>query len=232
MGHKSLFGAIIAALCLMQTAIAIASQSLSSIEAAASNYAESRARKNGFMGVAVQIRPLDSRIGLTDCDSPLSAVASSKRVLGAISVAVSCESPAPWTVHLRGTVAARVGLPVITIPINRGDIISGSDLKMDQRRITRDLVGYVADPQDIIGKEARKHLPVGSMVRKSDIIAPQIIDRGQTVDLIARSSGLVVNVRGIALANGAAGERLLVKNVSSGKRVEGLILRNGSILIR
>ena len=39
-------------------------------------------------------------------------------------------------------------------------------------------------------------------------------------------------MQGTALANGAAGERLLVKNMSSGKRIEGLILSDGSVLIQ
>jgi flagella basal body P-ring formation protein FlgA len=64
------------------------------------------------------------------------------------------------------------------------------------------------------------------------LISPQIIDRGQTVDLVARSSGLVVNMQGTALANGAEGDRLLVKNLSSGKKVEGLVMAGGTVLIQ
>lgn len=214
------------------TQIAKASQELASVEQAAAIHAESRARASGFTGVAVDIRSLDSRIDLRDCDSPLSVAASNNSLLGAISVAVSCKSPEPWTLHVRGTVSAQVELPVAAIPINRGDIFSASDVKMERQRITRDLVGYIADPHKIIGMEARKHLSAGSKVRTSDIIAPRIIERGQTIDLIARSSGLIVNMQGEALANGAAGERLLVRNVSSGKRIEGLVLSSGSVLIQ
>jgi flagella basal body P-ring formation protein FlgA len=63
-------------------------------------------------------------------------------------------------------------------------------------------------------------------------MSPQIVDRGQTVDLVAQSAGLVVNMQGKALANGSEGDRLLVKNLSSGKRVEGLVLASGTVLIQ
>ena len=66
---------------------------------------------------------------------------------------------------------------MLVMQINRGDIISASDVQMQEQRITRDLVGYIAKAQEIIGKEARKNLSAGSKVRKSDIIAPKLSTR-------------------------------------------------------
>jgi flagella basal body P-ring formation protein FlgA len=116
--------------------------------------------------------------------------------------------------------------------VNRGDIIGQNDIEWREQEVSRDLVGYVTDELKIIGKEARKHLRSGNPLRSSDLISPQIIDRGQPVDLVARSSGLVVNMQGKALANGAEGDRLLVQNMSSGKKVEGLVLAGGTVLIQ
>ena len=98
--------------------------------------------------------------------------------------------------------------------------------------MSRDLVGYVTDELKIVGKEARKHLRSGNPLRSSDLVSPQIIERGQTVDLVARSSGLLVNMQGKALANGAEGDRLIVQNTSSGKRLEGLVMASGTVLIQ
>ena len=230
MTYKHLLAAIV--MCGAVTQHAQGSQSISSIAAAAALHAEDRALAQGFNGVAVDIRPLDSRISLSHCDTPLSVTSTGERILGPVSIAVSCQSPAPWTIHVRGTVAAEVALPIIVAPISRGDIISEADVQLQQQHITRSLVGYLSDIDDIIGMEARKHLGAGSKLRKSDLVAPQLIDRGQTVALVARGSGLTVNMQGTALANGAAGDRLLVKNSSSGKRIEGLILNDGSVLIK
>jgi flagella basal body P-ring formation protein FlgA len=135
-------------------------------------------------------------------------------------------------VHVRATVSSTVELPVLASAINRGEVISQNDIEWRSQEVSRDLVGYITDEIKIIGKEARKHLRSGSPLRSSDLISPQIIDRGQTVDLVARSSGLVVNMQGKALANGAEGDRLLVQNMSSGKKVEGLVMAGGIVLIR
>jgi flagella basal body P-ring formation protein FlgA len=135
-------------------------------------------------------------------------------------------------VHVRATVTAEVALPVLTAAMNRGDIIGPGDVEWRPQQVSRALVGYLVNDQKIMGKELRKHLRAGSPLRASDLMSPQIVDRGQTVDLVAQSAGLVVNMQGKALANGSEGDRLLVKNLSSGKRVEGLVLASGTVLIQ
>lgn len=219
------------ALALLSGA-AVAGQSVSSIAAAAAVHAETRAVAQGYTGVAVDLRPLDSRIQLVACAMPLEVTTASERTLGPVSMSVSCNHPNAWRVQVRGSVSAVAELPVLALPINRGDVIGSGDIEVREQRITRDLVGYLSDAQDIVGKEARKNLVVGSKLRKSDLISPQIIDRGQTVALVAQSAGLVVNMQGKALSNGAAGDRLMVKNLSSGRRIEGLVQRNGTVLIQ
>ena len=217
---------------LVMTGPAFAGQSISSIASAAAVYADARAVEQGYTGVAVDLRPLDARIQLAACATPLQVTTASERALGPVSMSVSCSYPNAWRVQVRGSVSAVTALPVLALPINRGDVIGSGDIEVRQQRITRDLVGYLSDEQDIVGKDARKNLVVGSKLRKSDLISPQIIDRGQTVALVAQSAGLVVNMQGKALSNGAAGDRLMVKNLSSGRRIEGLVQRNGTVLIQ
>jgi flagella basal body P-ring formation protein FlgA len=226
------YGLTIATLLLLAPQLAFTAQSVSSIVATATLFAEKRALQQGYDDVRVNVRPVDSRINLTACDVPLSASSSGERVLGPVSVAVKCAGPAPWTVHVRATVTTTVELPVLAYAVNRGDIIGQNDIEWREQEVSRDLVGYVTDELKIIGKEARKHLRSGNPLRSSDLVSPQIIERGQTVDLVARSSGLLVNMQGKALANGAEGDRLIVQNTSSGKRREGLVMASGTVLIQ
>ncbi len=230
MTHKNWIGIAVLALAIPQ--ISYAGQSVSSIAAAAALFAEGRATRQGYENVTVNVRPLDSRISLTACTTPLATSSSGERVLGPVTVAVKCKAPAPWTVHVRATVTTIVELPVLAYTVNRGDIIGQNDIEWREQEVSRDLVGYLTDELRIIGKEARKHLRSGNPLRASDLISPQIIERGQTVDLVARSSGLLVNMQGKALANGAEGDRLLVQNTSSGKKVEGLVMAGGTVLIQ
>lgn len=223
---------LLAPLFLLAPHLAFAGESVSKIAATAALFAEKRALQRGHDDVNVNVRPVDSRVGLTACDVPLSTSSSGERVLGPVSVAVKCASPAPWTIHVRATVTKLMELPVLGNSVNRGDIISRGDIEWRKQEILRPLVGYIIDENKIIGKEARKHLRPGNPLRSSDLVSPQIIERGQTVDLVARSSGIVVNMQGKALANGAEGDRLLVQNATSGKKVEGFVMASGQVLIQ
>ncbi|MDP5071642.1 MAG: flagella basal body P-ring formation protein FlgA [Congregibacter sp.] len=49
--------------------------------------------------------------------------------------------------------------------------------------------------------------------------------------MIAGGAGVEVRRQGKAMGSGAEGDRLLVTNLASGRRVEGLILADGSIRI-
>ena len=154
---------------------AFAGQSVSSIAAAAALHAEARAVGQGYNGVAADLRPLDSRIQLSACTTPFFAGDDRKRrALGPVSMSVSCNHPNAWRVQVRGSVNAVAELPVLALPVNRGDVIGSGDIEVRQQRITRDLVGYLSDKQDILGKEARKNLVVGSKLRKSDLISRKL----------------------------------------------------------
>lgn len=215
------------------TAHAIASQSVSSIGAVAAIELERRATSAGYPDAKVEVRPIDGRLNLSRCGQPLEVLPdSSSRILGQVSVGIRCNGSKPWTVYVRGMVSAEQRLPVLKSSLTRGDIVSERDLEYRRVTLGSSATGYISKPSNIVGMELRRPLAAGSKFKSSDLKAPTIIDRGQTVDLVARSMGLVVNMQGIALAPGAAGDRLSVKNLSSGKRVDGLVLSSGEVLVR
>ena len=127
MTHRYWIGVALIATAIPQ--ISHAGQSVSSIAAAAALFAEQRAIRQGYEDVTVNVRPLDSRISLVACTTPLATSSSGERVLGPVSVAVKCKAPAPWTVHVRATVTTTVELPTLAYAVNRGDIIGQNDIE-------------------------------------------------------------------------------------------------------
>jgi flagella basal body P-ring formation protein FlgA len=90
----------------------------------------------------------------------------------------------------------------------------------------------VIDPDKIIGKIAVRDLIAGEPLRQSDLKSPQLISRGQSVNITSKAGGLTVTMKGKALGNARAGDRLWVQNQSSNKRVEGEVTPQGEVLIR
>ena len=207
-------------------------QSVSSIAATAAQAAQIRAEAQGYKRVNVAVRPLDARLRLADCGSPLTVLpTTATRSLGQTSIGIRCAGPEPWTVHVRATVSAVITVPTLNNAISRGSLIGEGDLILAERSVTQDLVGFATRTQDIIGHEVRRNMAAGQLLRSSDLVSPKIIERGQTVDLVAKAAGLEVNMQGKSLGRAGIGDRLFVKNLSSGKRVEGLVLASGNVLV-
>jgi len=118
------------------------------------------------------------------------------------------------------------------VPINRSELIGKNDVIFQKLEIDTDLRGIVVDPDKIVGKIAVRNLIAGEPLRQSDLKSPQLISRGQSVNITSKVGGLTVTMKGKALGNARAGDRLWVQNQSSNKRVEGEVTPQGEVLIR
>lgn len=192
----------------------------------------SAALEDGFDNVEVRVRPLDKRLRPSQCTQPLELVRPhTGRSLGPVSYGVRCDDATPWTLYLRADVSAAVEIPVLRAGLPRGALISARDLEMRQRRITRTTADMIMDPQAAIGMELKRPLPAGSALQHAQMALPRLVARGQTVTLVAGDGGLEVRMQGKAMGDGAEGDRLMVTNQRSGRRVEGVVLADGSVRI-
>ncbi|WOJ93282.1 flagellar basal body P-ring formation chaperone FlgA [Congregibacter variabilis] len=190
------------------------------------------ASEQGLDRVEVRVRPLDQRLRPTLCDQELEIVRPhSGRVLGPVSYGVRCSGSVPWTLYLRAEVSASLDLPVLVRALPRGTILGPSDFEIVTRRITTRANDIIIDPAMAAGMELKRPLPAGSTLRHGHVDLPELVTRGQMVTLIAGGAGVEVRMQGKAMGSGAKGDRLLVTNLVSGRRVEGLVLSDGSIRI-
>ncbi|EAQ98466.1 flagellar basal body P-ring formation chaperone FlgA [Congregibacter litoralis] len=190
------------------------------------------ATDQGLERVEVRVRPLDQRLRPALCDRELEIVRPHNgRVLGPVSYGVRCSGSVPWTLYLRAEVSASLDLPVLKKALPRGSILGADDLEIVTRRVTAQVADVILEPAAAEGMELKRPLPAGSTLRHGHVDLPELVSRGQMVTLIAGGGGVEVRMQGKAMGSGAQGDRLLVTNLTSGRRVEGLILPDGSIRI-
>ena len=190
------------------------------------------ARSEGLVDVEVRVRPLDARLRPARCDQPLEMVRpNSGSVLGPVSYGVQCSGSVPWTLYLRADVSASIDVPVLNRSMARGEVISARDIDVIKRRITTRSADLIVDSKRLVGMEVIRPMVAGSMLRQGQVDYPVVVTRGQTVTLIAGGRGLEVRMQGKAMASGSAGDRLIVTNTNSGRRVEGIVQSDGSVQI-
>lgn len=103
---------------------------------------------------------------------------------------------------------------------------------MVEARLAEALPGGVARSFDeAIGKAARATLLPGRLIPLAALGEPEVVKNGGAVTLAFRADGMEIRAAGVALQAGAAGERIRVRNASTGVVVSGLLRDDGLVMV-
>jgi flagella basal body P-ring formation protein FlgA len=182
----------------------------------------------------VEALPFDARTNVAPCDRELASELVGKHLAGArVTVRVRCTDAAnPWSV----AVALRVALyrPVLVAKraLVRGDVVDADTTGLAERDVLQLGYGHLDDPARYTGSRLVRPVAEGAALAPTAVAAPLLVERGATVTLLARSSAIDVRASGVAVEDGTAGMRVRVRNVSSGRVVDGVVDGPGVVLIR
>ncbi len=207
-------------------------QNHDAIREAAHGYALEKAHRIHGEAVAVRVGRLDRRLRLTRCDKPLEVFdPPGSRDLGNTTVGVRCNGAHPWTLYVPVTIDAFAEVVVAATPLSRGETLDATKVKVARYNLAKLPQGYFDDPTEVIGMRLRRNLTAGQPLVPAMLKAQRLIQRGQRVTMVARGNGLEVRMPGEALAHGARGQRIRVRNLSSKKVVEGVVTEEGEVRV-
>ncbi len=175
---------------------------------------------------------LDSRLRLSQCDEPLEAFQPpGGKTMGNITVGVRCSGTRSWSLYVPVKVSIYDKVVAAARPLTRGEVVGEGDVKMVERDLAHLNTGYFSDPAEVAGMEVTRTIAVDAALTNNLVKAPLQVKRGQRVSLIANSGGLEVRMAGEALADGTAGARIKVRNLSSKRVVDGTVLSATTIQV-
>lgn len=180
----------------------------------------------------VEVGTLDRRLRLPQCDRPLSAFLSpTSRTATRQSVGVRCEGTVPWSLYVPVTIERPGEVVVSTRPIPRGQIIAEGDVRLAERDLATLHRGYLNDPAQAIGQRAERDLPGDEALSPANLGKPNVIKRGAEITIMAADELLDVRVGGVALASGGIGERIRVRNASSKRELDAVVVGEGLVQV-
>jgi flagella basal body P-ring formation protein FlgA len=224
MFRNLLFGCILTLVVIVRPVVADTIQSHESIQTAAETFiAETVLSSHGRLPTA-RAGSLDSRLRLKECDEPLEAFQpAGGRSLGNTTVGVRCPGTQPWTLYVPVKVSIYDAVVVAARPLSRGMLVRDQDVKLLEKDLAEIRAGYYKDLSQVIGQQVIRTVSMGAAITTT-MVKPQMqIKRGQQINLVAVSHGLKVQMAGEALADGASGERIRVRNLSTKKVIEGIV---------
>lgn len=237
MAHRSTYRMLatgLLSLCLTQVSFATAQshQSANSIMKTAEAYIKTHTAVDKEQTLIVKANKLDPRLRLPKCSKPIEAFLPHGQLKGKNrTIGVRCESQRPWKIFVPVKVKIMSPAVVLTRRLNPGDDIDVTDVSLQTRDVSTMAYGYFSDLKSIQGYTAKRSLANGTLLSPEMLKAPLLIQRGQTVTIAAESGSLSIKMNGKAMSDGSKGDIIRVKNLNSGRIVEGVVQNNGSVKI-
>ena len=216
----------------MSSAVAGTFQSHGSIYQAATNFLSSRVNSKHIQRVEIKTGKLDLRLKLKKCNKSLQAfLPKGGREIGKTTVGVKCIGSNPWSLHVPVTISIYKKVLVAARTLQRGDILSDADIKLEVHDISGLSYGYFEDKRIGAGMKIKRQALAGAVLTPSMLKKPQIITRGQKIAIMAQSGRMEVRMMGKALDNGALGDRIKVMNIKSRQKLEGIVTSSAEVQV-
>jgi len=202
------------------------------IFASVQKYLDNHLASTQDVEIKTKIGHLDSRLKLSPCENPLKAFSNNHNGFGSkISVGIKCEGIKPWSLYVPVKIQRLATVFVSAQPIAKGDQITDANIQQISMDISNLRGSYIKSKSEIIGKIPKRSITLGSVFNPRYLRLPVMIKKGDLVDIVAESQGLRIRMQGKAINNGAKGQKINVKNLSSNRTIQAIVQNSGLVKI-
>ncbi|MDH3714341.1 MAG: flagellar basal body P-ring formation chaperone FlgA [Gammaproteobacteria bacterium] len=181
----------------------------------------------------IRVGKLDSRLRLRRCAQPLHVTyATGQRKIGRTYASVSCASPVEWRIYVPVIIATFGDVLVARHALPRGHRLSAADVRVEKRELSAFRQGFYSDINKLSLVETKRAIAAGVTLTPDKVAPIKLVRNGEVVHLVSASKHVRVAARGKALSDGAAGHTVRVRNLSSGRIVEGRVIGLGKVAVQ
>jgi len=109
--------------------------------------------------------------------------------------------------------------------------IKASDVRLERRRIVKQITGYLREMDSLRGLMLIKTVAGGTEITSDSFISGVVIKNGDPVRVEAQSGKLKIIITGEARASGKIGDRIAVKNLQSGTILQAVVVDEGLVRV-
>lgn len=228
--HTFFISSIILA-CLLAPAQAKAT-SLETIRTTALSLAQKAFPEDQHKLVKITPGKLDTRLQVKHCDQPLSSFFPNNQVKsGRVSIGVKCEGLQHWTVFVPMQIDVFDDVIAAKRNVQRHETLTVNDLTYSRQNIAKLFWGYYTNPEDVAGLISKRRIHSGSVITPTMVATRKIVNIGDKVRIEFHNSTVKITMSGEALSAGGFGEKIRVKNPSSGKILNATITAPGVVRV-
>lgn len=120
-------------------------------------------------------------------------------------------------------------VPVLTSTVERGMLISPDDVELVRLNMFKQPADTVDRLKAVVGRRAKNRLKAGSVIRRSLVDIPPMIEKGKSVTMVFRSGVFEATATGVALDDGHEHGVIRVKNDTSRRIVRANVLNPNEV---
>lgn len=109
--------------------------------------------------------------------------------------------------------------------------ITENDVRLEKRRIEKNISNYLFDKEKLRGANLVKNLTEGAEITADSFVAGVVVKNGDLLRIEGYSGKLKIIVSGEARASGKIGDRIAVKNSQSGAILQATVVDEGLVRI-
>lgn len=224
--HRYSFLILLSAVIAIGLAKNVAASQISvheKIENEIHSYIKAKIDKSPDKKTEIIISPIDRRKKLSFCNNNLSIALASKNGLKRNNtVSVACNGA--WRIFV--PVKVKTLSPVVTARKNLavGEFLNQQNLEIKYIDTSLVIGPVVYNIEDITGSKVKRYIQGGRPLLANLIC---MVCKGEQVNVIAKNGKLQIKSTGLALNDGSRGQKISIKNNSSGRIIEATVMAVG-----
>lgn len=175
---------------------------------------------------------IDSRIHFKQCSQALEANSSlGKRISKNWTIGIRCSGKSSWKIYVPVKAMLTQKMLVSNTTITRGELITADKIRLIEQEIKNRDSKYFVDLDNILGKEARRTIRPNRVINSSMLQEALMIHKKESVLIYAKNSNIRISMKGTALKNGRYNEMIKVRNNSSNKIIDAIVVDRGVVAV-
>ena len=181
---------------------------------------------------SIEAGKVDSRLRFRQCSQPLETQSSiNKNITRNWTISIRCNDKASWSLYLPVKAELTRKMLVSKTTITRGELITADKVKLVSQEISQKNRKHFSSISDVIGREARKTIRPDQVLNSTMLQKAYLVRKKESVMIYAQNSRLRISMQGTALKNGRHNEMIPIRNNSSKKIIEALVVDRGVVAI-
>lgn len=176
--------------------------------------------------VHVAADKIDSRLNLKPCAEDQLAIFNPYQtpMLNTSTIGIKCkEDTNHWTLYVPIRITVLKSVLVAKRPMIKGRKVVDEDIYQVEMDVQKLKQGYFIDKSDLIGQVCKQNISADNPLNPYNIELAKLVHKGEQITIVAGNDGLSISMAGIAIEDGALGEPVKVKNLSSKKIIEAQV---------